>query len=102
MIGHNSAMSEAQSRRILAGVHPLLVWREQRGMLQTDLKRKSGIDVCQIDRIERGVSEMKRSQAILLAAALNITLSDLEVQSARSQARRVRQKSGVALGRGAG
>jgi transcriptional regulator with XRE-family HTH domain len=90
-------MSEAQSRRILAGLHPLLVWRERRGVSQIDLKRKSGIPVAQIDRIERGVSEMKRSQAIQLAAALEITLSDLEVQSARSLARRVQHNSRVAF-----
>jgi transcriptional regulator with XRE-family HTH domain len=83
-------------------VHPLLVWREQRAPLQVDLKRKSGIAVCSIDRIERGASKMRRSQAIRLAAALNITLSDLDLQSARSQARRVRQKSRVECALNAG
>jgi hypothetical protein len=41
-----TGMSQARSHRILAGVHPLLVWREQRAPLQVDLKRKSGIAVC--------------------------------------------------------
>jgi hypothetical protein len=45
-------------------------------MLQADLWPKSSIPVCQIDRIEQGVTEMKQPQAIQLASALDITLSD--------------------------
>lgn len=61
-----------QCERIFAGESPLKVWREFRGMAQTDLRRATAIRVDVIDKIERGVKKPTRAESLKLGRALNV------------------------------
>jgi transcriptional regulator with XRE-family HTH domain len=67
-----------QCQRIFAGEAPLKVWREFKGMEQTDLRRATAIRVEAIDRIERGLRKPTRAEAVKLARAMDIAAHNLE------------------------
>jgi transcriptional regulator with XRE-family HTH domain len=60
-----------QCERIFAGEAPLKVWREFRGLEQTDLRRATAIRVDAIEKIERGLRKPTRAEAVKLARAMD-------------------------------
>ena len=66
-----------QCERIFAGEVPLKVWREFRGLEQSELREQSGIRVDIIDRIERGVRKANRPEALKLARALDVAIHNI-------------------------
>jgi transcriptional regulator with XRE-family HTH domain len=67
-----------QCERLFSGVSPVLVWREFRGLAQTDLRRETGIRVEVLDKLERGVRKPTAAEARKLARALGVDRRDLE------------------------
>lgn len=67
-----------QCERLFAGVPPLLIWREHRGLSQSDVRRDTGIRVEVLDKLERGVRKPTAAEAKKLARALNVDRRDLE------------------------
>jgi ribosome-binding protein aMBF1 (putative translation factor) len=56
---------------------PLKVWREFRGLEQSELRERSGIRVDIVDRIERRVRKANRPEALKLARALDIAICNI-------------------------
>ncbi len=63
--------------RLLAGENPLRVWREFRGLTQTELAVRSGVRGNDISRYERGERAPNLTRYGHLAATLNVTIDDL-------------------------
>ena len=63
---------------MLAGVNPVKVWREYRGLTQEALAIQSGISKAYLCQIETGKREGAIKTLRALAAALNVTVDDLE------------------------
>ncbi len=64
-------------RRLVAGVSPIRLWREHRGLTRTQLAQQAEIDKTYLSRLESGrkvgsVAVLKR-----LATALSVDLDDL-------------------------
>jgi transcriptional regulator with XRE-family HTH domain len=66
-----------ECERIFAGEVTLKVWREFRGLEQSQLREQSGIRVDIIDRIERGVRKATKPEALMLAGALDVAIHNL-------------------------
>ncbi len=65
-------------QRIYAGEHPVKVWREFRGMEQTDLRREAKIGVPRIEQIEQGKGRpIHREEAKILGRVLGVTSHNL-------------------------
>jgi transcriptional regulator with XRE-family HTH domain len=72
------SLSPEHCERIHAGEHPLKVWREIRGLEQTDLRRETKIAVGRIDQIEHHKGpRITRGEAQALARALDIASANL-------------------------
>ena len=71
-----------QCQRIFAGEAPLKVWREFKGLEQTDLRRATAIRVDAINMIERGLRKPTRAEAVKLARAMDIPAHNLEPHTA--------------------
>lgn len=52
--GREERVSEATLDRLLAGANPVKVWREHRGLTQTVLARRAGINADYLSKIETG------------------------------------------------
>ena len=63
--------------RLLAGEHPVRVWRAQRGLTRESLASKAGIAPSYVTEIETGRKPGSFDAMIKLAAALDISLDDL-------------------------
>jgi DNA-binding Xre family transcriptional regulator len=63
-------------RRLLAGENPVKVWREFRGLTQTQLAERAGFGQSDISRIEGG-HNVRFSTMGAIAAALDISLDEL-------------------------
>jgi transcriptional regulator with XRE-family HTH domain len=74
-----------QCERIVAGESPLKVWREFRGMAQTDLRRATAIRVDVIDKIERGVKKPTRAESLKFARALDVPAHGIDALSDSSR-----------------
>lgn len=76
--GEDETVPAAVLDALLAGVNPVKVWREYRGLAQDALAAQAGISkayLCQIETGKRG-GAIKTVRA--LAAALGVTVDDLE------------------------
>ncbi|MBB4287837.1 helix-turn-helix transcriptional regulator [Roseospira goensis] len=70
-IGHDNL------KRILAGEHPVKVWREEKGLKQNELAATAGISAPMLNDIEKGRRTPSLDVARRLASALGLTLDDL-------------------------
>ena len=65
------------AERLVAGAHPIKVFREYRGMTQADLARQVGLSPMYISQIETGRRGGSTKALRRIAAALDIDLADL-------------------------
>ena len=65
------------AERLVAGVHPIKVFRKYRGMTQAELARQVGLSPMYISQIETGRRGGSTKALRRIAAALNIDLADL-------------------------
>jgi DNA-binding XRE family transcriptional regulator len=63
--------------RLIAGEHPIRVWREHRGLKSQDLARHAGISPALLSEIENGKKEGSIKTLAALARALRVDLDDL-------------------------
>ena len=64
-------------RRLVAGESPVRVWREFRGLTQSNLAERAGVGQSDISRIESGGHNARFSTMGAIAAALGIGLDEL-------------------------
>ncbi|HJP22548.1 MAG TPA: helix-turn-helix transcriptional regulator [Alphaproteobacteria bacterium] len=67
------------TKRMLAGEHPLRVWRTYRGLKQAELARRAGISAQTISMIETGERTGSVDNLVRLARVLDVDLDDLVV-----------------------
>ncbi len=65
------------AERLVAGAHPIKVFREYRGMTQAELARQAGLSPMYISQIETGRRGGSTKALRRIAAALDIDLADL-------------------------
>jgi len=65
------------TERLVAGVHPIKVFRDHRGMTQAELARQVGLSPMYISQIETGRRGGSTKALRRIAAALDIDLADL-------------------------
>lgn len=75
--GDDELVPSALVDRLLAGESPIIVWREHRGMNQTDLAKASSVHRVHLAHIESGRRSASVDTLKKLAAALGVTLDDL-------------------------
>lgn len=75
--GEDELVPEPFATRLLNGESPIRVWRELRGMDQSELARATGISPAFLSQIEGGQREGKVATLKALAAALRVSLDDL-------------------------
>ena len=63
--------------RMIAGEHPIHVWREHRGLRLNALARKAGIPASYVSEIENGKKPGSVAAYRALADALGVSLDDL-------------------------
>jgi DNA-binding Xre family transcriptional regulator len=63
--------------RLIAGDHPIRVWREHRGLKSQDLARQARISPALLSEIENGKKEGSVKSLAALARALRVDLDDL-------------------------
>lgn len=64
---------------LLDGGNPIRVWREHRGLSQTELAGKVGISSSYLSQLESGKRDGTTEVLAAIATALNLTLDDLVV-----------------------
>ncbi len=67
----------ALAERLVAGAHPIKVFREYRGMTQAELARQVGLSPMYVSQIETGRRGGSTKALRRIAAALDIDLADL-------------------------
>ena len=63
---------------LLAGTHPIRVWREHRGLTQDSLAKLAGISKAYLCQIETGKRNGALSTMRAIASALGVTVDDLQ------------------------
>lgn len=76
--GEDETVPDAVLDALLAGNSPVKVWREYRGLTQEALAARAGISKAYLCQIETGKREGAIKTLRALAAALGITMDDLE------------------------
>ena len=77
MADEGEAVSHEVMRRLVEGESPLRVWREHRGLTQTALAERAGVDKTYISQIEAGRKSASVRVMSRLGAALGVSLDDL-------------------------
>jgi DNA-binding XRE family transcriptional regulator len=67
-------------RRLVAGEHPIRVWREHRGMSQMELAKAAEISPAYLSQLETGVRQGSMRALQALAKSLRISVDDLLTQ----------------------
>lgn len=71
-------LPQSECERIFAGESPLKVWREYRGLAQTDLRRDTGILVERINKIEQNLGRaITKLEAVKLGRVLDVAAVEL-------------------------
>lgn len=76
--GEDETVPAAVVDALLAGVSPVKVWREYRGLTQDALAAQAGISKAYLCQIETGRREGAIKTLRALAAALGVAVDDLE------------------------
>ena len=78
MTVHDPDMGRSRKiREIRDPIHYLRAWRRYRGLTQEQLAERAGISHSTVSRVENGESDLTRTTAAPLAAALKIRTADL-------------------------
>jgi DNA-binding XRE family transcriptional regulator len=72
-----SCVTGDELTRLLNGEHPLIVWREKRGLSQRALAEKAGVSPGYLSEIESRKKPGSVHALAVLAKALEITIDDL-------------------------
>ncbi len=72
-------LPHAVVKRLVAGEHPLKVFREYRGLTQAELAEKAGTKPAYLSQVETGKRAGGRKLLARLARALEVELADLLV-----------------------
>jgi len=75
--GGDDPLPDQAVARLIAGDSPVRVWREHRGLTQTDLAARAGIDQATVSEIEHGKVDPRWSTMRRVAGALGVPLDDL-------------------------
>lgn len=75
--GEEEIISAAVVDRLLAGEPPVRVWREHRGLTQTQLAEAAGVTQSMVAMIERGDRRGTVDTLTIIARALKVDLDDL-------------------------
>jgi len=76
--GYDDLVPQGIAKRLVSGnERPLKIWREYRGLTQTDLAAQAGLSQAQIAQMESGKREGKVLVLRKLADVLKIDLDDL-------------------------
>lgn len=75
--GTDELVPAAVADRLIDGASPLKVWREYRGLSQSALARRSGVNRVQVADIEAGRTTGSVQTLRTLAYALGVTVDDL-------------------------
>jgi DNA-binding XRE family transcriptional regulator len=75
--GEEEIIPAAVVDRLLAGEPPVRVWREHRGLTQTQLAEAAGITQSMVAMIERGDRRGTVDTLTVIARALKVDLEDL-------------------------
>ena len=75
--GEDEALPQAVAQRLLNDEAPLRVWREYRGLTQTQLAEAAGITQAMVTMIETGRRKGQTSTLKRLADALGVGVDDL-------------------------
>lgn len=76
--GYDELVPQGIAKRLVSGnERPLKIWREYRGLTQTDLAAQAGLSQAQIAQMESGKREGKVLVLRKLADVLKIDLDDL-------------------------
>ncbi len=62
---------------ILDGANPIRVWREHRGLNQSELASQAGISLSYLSQLELGKRDGTTEVLAAIASALDVTLDDL-------------------------
>ena len=84
--GEEELVPAAVVDRLLAGEHPLKVWREYRGFTQTALTAASGVHRVVVADIESGRKRGSLDAHVKLARALGLLVDDLIASPAEGPA----------------
>ena len=76
--GEDETVPAAVLDALLAGVHPVKVWREYRGLTQDALAAQAGISKAYLCQIETGKREGAIKTLRAIATALGVTVDDLQ------------------------
>jgi ribosome-binding protein aMBF1 (putative translation factor) len=71
------ALSVDAVERLLAGVHPLRIWREHRGLSAKALAERAGVSAAYLSEIETGVKPGSVDAISRLAKALGVSIEDV-------------------------
>jgi mRNA interferase RelE/StbE len=75
--GEDELVPAEYAKRLIAGETPLKVWRELRGITQTELAHTAGVGRVQIVNMEKGARGGSIMTMKKLADALSVTIDDL-------------------------
>jgi ribosome-binding protein aMBF1 (putative translation factor) len=75
--GLNDALPAKLYRRILAGDHPVHIWRQHRGLGLNALAREAKLSASYLSEIEKRIKPGSVSAMRCLAKALRVSLDDL-------------------------
>lgn len=75
--GDEDGLPAALVRRMLAGEHPVRIWREFRGLSMQDLAGKAEVAQSYISEIETGKKPGSIATMKAIATALGVTVDDL-------------------------
>lgn len=76
-VGADEAVPARIADRLLAGEHPIKVWRTYRGIKARTLAESAGISAAFLSQIERGEREGSLETMRRIATALGVSLDDL-------------------------
>jgi DNA-binding Xre family transcriptional regulator len=77
IVSGSETVPMAVVERLAAGVSPIRVWREHRGLSLRALAEKAGISAALLSEIETGKKDGSVRTLAALARALSVTLDDL-------------------------
>jgi DNA-binding XRE family transcriptional regulator len=76
-VGEEEALPIEMVKRLIAGEHPIRVWREHRGMTGLWLAEHAGVSRTYLSEIEHGEKPGSVKALAAIARVLGVTLDDL-------------------------
>jgi len=79
--GEEELIPEEMVYALLDGKNPIKVWREYRGLSQSQLAKAAGISVAYLSQLETGKRKGSTEVLIVIAKVLELSLDDVVVSS---------------------